>query len=338
MKFFKVHKVEISLSLVHPIKVVQFGFGSLGKEIFRTIHSNKKFRIVGVIDSDKNMIGKDAGMLAKNTTARLKIVSTIDEIKLKPHIILHATSSQIDKAYPQFCEIAKKHTSIISTCEELVYPYGKNKKIAKKIDQLAKRNTIQILGIGVNPGFLMDSFVLALTSLCNKIQRIKVRRIVNLSKRRKALQRKMCVGLNHNEFSQNKGVGHIGLKESAHMICDSLKVAAKIESAIKPIITKTTLHSNVVTIKSGQIIGIKHRLSGKIKNTEFLKMSLDMYMNAKEYDEVIINGTPPIHVSTDGIHGDKATIALLLNYIPIVLRQKPGLYSVNDLSFPTFQK
>ena len=197
-----------------PIRVIQIGFGSLGIEIFKILRKNKKFKIIGVVDSDKTKIGKDCGILTKKTKSGHRIVRKINEIKSKPDIVIHATTSKIEQAYSQISEIAKKRVSVISTCEELVYPYRKHRKFAEKFDRLAKKYHIVILGVGINPGFLMDSMVLMLSGLCNQIDKISVSRIVNLGKRRRALQNKMCVGKTKNlEFLKMKLFMYVGAKE-----------------------------------------------------------------------------------------------------------------------------
>jgi len=322
---------------MRQIRIIQVGFGSMGIEIFKILRKNKKFKIVGVVDSDKSKIGKDIGIISFNKKIGLKIVRKIDEIKSKIDIVLLTTTSNINDVYTQIFEIAKMKTPIISTCEELVYPQGKNKKIAKKINNLAIKYKIGILGVGVNPGFLMDSMVLMLTGLCNKIENITVTRVVNLAKRRKALQKKMCVGCKVLEFKKTKGnVGHVGLKESAMMISNSLNIKLKMTSKINPIISKNRIKSNGLVVPRGRISGIKHSLVAMRKDSKFLRMQLYMYVGAKEYDLVNIKGEPPVYFKTKGVNGDKATVALLTNYIPIILKSNPGLFTVNKLPMPIF--
>jgi len=184
---------------------------------------------------------------------------------------------------------------------------------------------------------VMDSFPLMLTSLCNKIERIRIERVVDIAKRRKALQEKMCLGFTMEQFEKIKhNVGHVGLEESARMICDMLKIkAATFATIIRPVIANRMLRSYDVIVEPGQIAGIEHRLIVKKRNSKFLEMVLYMFAGASEFDLVEIEGTPPISVRTNGISGDQATIALLLNYVPIILEAEPGLHTVKDLQIPS---
>ena len=319
------------------IKVVQYGFGSLGKEIFQAFIENNDFKIQAVIDNEKSKAEQDLRVLSPKKEKRIRIFQRIDEIKSKPDIVIHATTSDINQAYYQFCLIAKKRTPIISTCEELVYPISKNKGIAKKIDSLAKRYNFPILGVGINPGFLMDSLVIVLSSLCTKINKIKVKRMVNVAKRRKSLQKKMGVGLTKTEFYKIKNkIGHVGLTESASMICDTLNAKVSYQTKITPIIAKKGINSNGIYISKGHVCGIKHILIAKKNNFKFLEMDLTMSVGQDEYDLVNIDGKPPVCLKTNGVMGDKSTVALLLNYISVLLKAKPGLHTVNDLLFPGY--
>ncbi len=320
-----------------PVKVVQYGLGSLGIEIVKVLHEKKELKLVGAVDRDPKKTGKDVGIIAFDKKIGVKVGSMDEALKKKPDIVLHATTSYLDQAHEQISAIIKKGVSVISTCEQLVCPYtsSTNVRLAKKLDALARKHDVTILGVGVNPGFVMDSLVLALTGLCSKIERIRVERVVDVAKRRKALQEKMCLGLTPQEFEKvKKKVGHVGLIESAKMICDALKVNVSFTSSIRPVVANRTFASSELTIEQGQIAGMEHRLVGKSRNQKFIELILYMFAGASEFDLIEIEGTPPISIRTNGIQGDKATISLLLNYIPIVMNAKSGLLTVKDLPLP----
>jgi len=322
-----------------PLKVVQFGLGSLGLEIVKAMQKKKGLELIGAVDIDASKMGKDVGMLALDKRIGISVNSIDAALKARPDIVLHATTSYLDDAYDQIAAIVAKGISVVSTCEQLVYPYTSdaNIRLAKKLDSLTKKHDASILGVGVNPGFVMDSLVLALTGLCSNIEQIRVERVVDVAKRRKALQEKMCLGLALQEFERVKRkVGHVGLLESAKMVCDTLQVKASFTSSIRPVVANRAFRSYDVAIEQGHIAGLEHRLVGKSKNAKFIEMILYMFAGASEFDLIEIEGTPPISVRTNGIQGDQATIALLLNYIPIVMNARSGLLTVRDLPLPRF--
>ncbi len=72
----------------------------------------------------------------------------------------------------------------MSTTEELVYPVKAHAALAKKLDAMAKRARVAVLGTGVNPGFVMDALPIALTAVCGRGQRIEVDRVQDARMRR----------------------------------------------------------------------------------------------------------------------------------------------------------
>ena len=62
-------------------------------------------------------------------------------------------------------------------------------------------------------------------------------------------------------------------------------------------------------------------------------LDLWMVMRAENpRDEIRIAGTPPTHmVIPGGTHGDRATVGMVVNSIPLVVAARPGLLTVLDL-------
>ena len=120
---------------------------------------------------------------------------------------------------PQIEAVLKKKVAIVSTTEELSYPVGKNRALAKKIDALAKKAKVAVVGTGVNPGFAMDALPITLTGICERVDSIRVDRIQDARTRRLPFQQKIGSGLTTEQFAQkvkDGSVRHVGLAESVH--------------------------------------------------------------------------------------------------------------------------
>ncbi|NIP61578.1 MAG: hypothetical protein GWN01_00905 [Nitrosopumilaceae archaeon] len=316
------------------LRVLQVGFGSLGKQICKEILPDNRFKILQIIDKNPSLKGLDPGKPFKIKT-KFRIQNELKNSK--PDVIIHSTISKISDAYEQFKDLARYKSPILSTCEELVYPTKKNNEIAQKIDRLAVKNQIPILGIGVNPGYLMDSLVLSLSNLFLDVKSIKVSRTVDLSKRRKALQEKMFVGKRITQFkSHQTSLGHVGLEESATMICDHFKIKPTIRRTLYPILAKRKLNNKFFDVKKGDVIGISEKLLALNRKKVFLKMNLDMHLGAEDIDSISINGSHSVKFQTSGVNGDKATIAILLNHIQPITNQGSGLFVVDGTNIRKF--
>jgi 4-hydroxy-tetrahydrodipicolinate reductase len=233
----------------------------------------------------------------------------------------------------------KAGINVISTCEELSYPYVKYPQLSKKIDKLAKKHRVSVLGTGINPGFLMDTLPLILTTACQRVDSIKVTRMMDSSKRRLSYQKKIGTGLTKEEFmwkvKEQKISGHVGLVESIGMISGAMgwKLDEIKEIPPKPVISEMEINTSYTTIKAGCVAGIKSLAYGILKSTPII--TLEFVSNVKikkEYDAITIQGIPNISEKIiGGINGDIGTVALIINMIPKILQAKPGLKIMNDL-------
>ena len=73
--------------------------------------------------------------------------------------------------------------------------------MAKRIDALATRARVAVLGTGVNPGFVMDALPIALTGVCESVTAIEVDRVQDARIRRLPFQQKIGAGLTREEFA-----------------------------------------------------------------------------------------------------------------------------------------
>ena len=206
------------------IKVVQYGLGPIGLGIVEVLLSRPWVQLVGAIDIDKTKVGKDVGQFLQNP--RQIGVTISDQVRnvlrnVAPDIVTHATSSYMQTVLPQIIEIVEQNASVLSTAEELSYPFVKHPDLAKEIDERAKEKKVVVLGTGVNPGFLLDTLAVALSGVCQTVNSIRAERVVDASGRRLPLQKKIGAGLSQEEFERKVGEGtikHVGLPESVGLI------------------------------------------------------------------------------------------------------------------------
>src|SRR5207237_7663070 len=154
-------------------------------------------------------------------------------------VVVHSTSSYLTQVADQLLGCLQAGIHVVSTCEELAYPFRKHPELSEKLDRLAREHRLALLGTGVNPGFAMDKLVLTLSTACQEITKVKVRRIVDASRRRLPLQKKVGAGMTVEEFRAQVAAGvikHHGLPESTAMISDSLGLRVeRIEESIEQV-------------------------------------------------------------------------------------------------------
>ena len=323
------------------LKVILYGVGAIGSQIARLLLKKKGLKIVGAIDASPKKIGKDLGEVIGIEKPLGVIVSKEPERLLSSvniDVAIHATSSFLKDVYPQLIQLIEHRVNVISTCEELSYPYVTDPSLASNLDRLAKKHGVTVLGTGINPGFLMDTLPIALSGVCQEVKRIKVERVIDAAKRRLPFQKKIGAGLTLEEFKQmiekKRITGHVGLEQSIAMIADALGLELqRIEvEPVKPVLAEKPVESREIRVERGRVAGLMQSAHGLIDGEPFVTLTFKAYIGAEEeYDSIIIEGTPTVNQKiVPCVHGDLATAAVVVNSIPKVINATPGLKTMKD--------
>ena len=324
---------------------MHFGLGPIGAAIARQVAVRPGLKIVGAIDIDAAKVGRDIGDIV-GLPKRLGVKASSDAVKAlksaKPDVVVLCTSSSIKQVLPQIATILQSRTAIVSTTEELAYPGYTHIRQARLIHAMAKKAKVAVLGTGVNPGFAMDALPIALTAVCERVDRVVINRVQDARIRRLPFQQKIGAGLTTEQFSKkvNDGsVRHVGLTESIAMIADALGwTLDRITDNIQPKLATVTISSEFLAVDPGYVCGIIQDGVGFRKNEPAIKLHMEAYLGAPEtYDAIEIEGSPSLSVKiAGGIHGDVATASIVVNSIPKVLDASPGLHTMRDLVLPSF--
>jgi 4-hydroxy-tetrahydrodipicolinate reductase len=243
---------------------------------------------------------------------------------------------------PQIDVILKSKTPIVATTEELAYPSYTHVRQARQIHAWAKKAKVGVLGTGVNPGFVMDALPIALTAVCDRVDRVTVNRIQDARIRRLPFQQKIGAGLTTEQFQKQKAEGsvrHVGFTQSIAMIADALGwTLDRISDEVQPKLASVTTSSEFLAVDPGYVCGIVQDGVGYRKGEALIRLHMEAYLGAPEtYDEIEIDGSPRLAVRiAGGVHGDLATTAIVVNSIPKVLNAAPGLHTMRDLPLPSF--
>ena len=324
---------------------MHYGLGPIGAAIAKQLSQRAGFKIVGGIDIDPAKVGRDVGDVV-GLPNRLGVKVWDDPKRAlksaKPDIVVLCTSSSVKEVMPQIEIVLKHKLPIVSTTEELSYPGYTHIRQARQIHAWAKQAKVGVLGTGVNPGFAMDALPIALTAVCERVDRVAVNRIQDARIRRLPFQQKIGAGLTTEQFQKkvrDGSVRHVGMTESIAMIGDALGwTLDRISDDIQPKIASVTISSEFLAVDPGYVCGIIQDGVGYRKGEPVIRLHMEAYLGAPEsYDSVDIDGSPPISQKiVGGVHGDVATASIVVNSIPKVLDAPPGLHTMRDLPLPSF--
>jgi 2,4-diaminopentanoate dehydrogenase len=326
-----------------PIRVIVVGLGPIGAGVAAQIVAREGFELVGGVDVDPGKVGVDLGVVTGGHPLGIAVVGDVSEVTAgSADAIVACTSSSIAEVTPQIEALLALRLPIVSTTEELSYPWRDHESFAERIDDAAKRAGVAVAGTGVNPGFAMDALPITLTAICARVDAVHVDRIQDARIRRLPFQQKIGAGLDPTEFAARVAVGtvrHVGLAESIAMIADALGwTIDRITDDIQPKIADLDVASDLLAVKRGQVCGIIQDGVGFVGDRPAITLHMEAYLGAPENrDTVKITGTPNLHVvARGGYHGDLATTSITVNTIPKVVAASPGLHTMRSLALPSF--
>jgi len=327
------------------VRAIQYGIGPIGASILKLMREKEAIEIIGAIDTDPAKIGKDLGEVVGAPDAPWGIKVSGDAagtLEQSADVVMHTTSSSLPKVMDQLIAAMEVGSCVVSTCEELSYPFRTHPELAAQLDKCAKDNGVALVGTGVNPGFVMDKLVITLAAVSQRIDHAKALRVVDASKRRLPLQKKIGAGLSVEEFRGKVKEGtikHVGLPESVAMVADSLGLRVdQITETIDPKVATERVQTEFLTVEPGQAAGVHQIARGLSDGKELIYMELQMYVGAKDpADTVELTGHPTISlVIPGGSHGDIATASVAVNSIPSILEAPSGLRTSRDLPIGFF--
>jgi 4-hydroxy-tetrahydrodipicolinate reductase len=321
------------------IRVLHYGMGHIGAEVASLVARRPDMVSVAAVDVDTAKVGSDLGTLLGDDpwgiTVRSSLRAALEDSEAD--IAIHTTGSFLPQVQDQLLELIGAKLNICSTCEELCYPALKHPGLASDLDERAKANGVTVHATGVNPGFVMDAFALAVSGVCQEVRGVRVERIVDASKRRPPLQIKTGAGLSPEAFmaqAETGSVRHAGYQESVALIAAGLGWQLdRVEETIRPIVATEAVATDVLSVKPGQALGLHQEARGFIGKNPVIEMVLEMRVDRPDgYDRVVIDGIPPLDVKImGGTHGDRATVARVVNSLLVVVAAPPGLATVLDL-------
>lgn len=319
---------------------MQYGVGPIGARIVE-VAADRGYQFLGGLDVDPGKVGADLGTVAGIDPLGVEVTDDPDAIARRgPDVVFHATGSSLAAVRPQLEGAMAAGAEVVSTCEELAYPFFHHPEAAAELDSVARQHNVACLGTGINPGFAMDALPAFVTAACQRIDSIRIERVQNAATRREPLQEKIGAGTAPEAFESEVGAsgGHVGLPESVAMLAAAVGWELDaVDETIEPVIAEEGTTSDHLTVEPGEVAGIRQTGTGIVDGEVRIELLLEMYLGAPDpHDTVTIEGTPSLTCRVPGgFHGDVTTPAVVVNAARRLGETQPGLRTMLDLPVPS---
>ncbi len=319
------------------VAVAFIGLGPIGRSTIAHALMHPSIEIAGACDTDRKLVGKPLSELVSEAPRGIRVVSSVEQLlqQTQARVILLCTQSRIQTISPVLETLIQGGRSVVSSCEELIFPFLRQPEWSTRIDALCKQHRVAVLATGVNPGFVLDLLPAVLSGVCLNVRRVRMTRVVDTRTRRGQLQIKVGAGLDVDEFharARAGDLGHVGLPESAELLCHALGWGApRIVQSLEPVVAHTKVETPFVNVEKGAVAGQDQRLTATT-DCGIVEIELKMFLGAPDpRDEIWLDAEPPIHCLLEGgVAGDLATVATLLNAASGIAALSPGLRTVVD--------
>ena len=345
-------------------KVVQYGAGKMSVYTMRYVYE-KGGEIVGAIDVNPNIIGKDIGEIMGTENKGIKVVSNQEAEKLiketKPDIVIVTTMSLISDVEDALMLCAKLGVNAITTCEEAFFPMNSNPTITKKLDEMAKQNGCTITGSGYQDIY-WGQLISSMAGSTQTIKKIKGSSSYNVEDYGIALAKAHGAGLTLEEFDkQVASVDRISDEERQAMIkkgeylpsymwnvngwlCAKLglTVISQTQKTV-PQTYKEDIESSTLgmTVKAGDATGMSAVVTTETKEGITLETECIGKVYSKEdfdKNEWTIEGEPTTTLVINRPSTVELTCASVVNRIPDVINAKPGYVPTEEIGDLTFKQ
>ncbi len=321
------------------LRLLHFGLGPIGRAIL-AVTRERPFESVAAVDLAPQLVGRDLGSLL-DPPEELQVViheSPAEGFRAGPDVVVLATGSRLEQVAEQIAGCLAAGCHVISTCEELTFPWHARPDLADKLDRQAHDAGRVVLGTGINPGYLMDFLPLIGAGLCREVRGIEVRRHQDATHRRQPFQAKIGAGMTPEAFtarmSGSQPIGHVGLPESIALLGHGLGwTLEEITEQTGPYLAPEDCASPHFEVQAGQVAGLRQVAIGIVAGQPRIRLEFVAALGlADPHEAVEIDGDPPIRIRLDPVHGDRATAAVVANCILGVVSARPGLRTMADFA------
>jgi 4-hydroxy-tetrahydrodipicolinate reductase len=318
------------------LRLIHVGLGPLGRRVADDLVARRLGTVAAAVDLDPALLG--------TTFHGARVGADLAAALAVPHdAVVVTTSSDLARCADTFRVLLRAGAAVVSTCEELLWPWLRHRALAEELDALARAHGGRLLGTGINPGYLMDTLPVVATAPCNAVRRIDVWRIQDATTRRVPFQQKIGAGLDLATFRARERDGslrHVGLLESLHLVAARVGLAVvRTEETLEPVVATTATTCALGPIRAGDACGVQQIGTGWDARGEVV-LRLEFRASIGEprpHDRVRVEGTPPVDLVIEGgVHGDVGTSALVLNSLRPLLDAAPGLHTMDSIRLVGF--
>jgi hypothetical protein len=339
-------------------KVVTWGTGNVGSYAVRAVLHHPQLELVSHIVSSPDKAGRDVAELV-DLPEPTGVIATDDidaALASRPDCVIytaHSETRMIEAGEDQARCLRAGINVVSSSLFMLQYP--QNPGVAFLADPLAaacNEGSSTCFNNGIDPGFANDTMPLVFTGLSEYWSSVRMREVINYStyEQEHTIREVMGFGypVDHDCMMFQEGMLSLGWGGAVHSVAAGLGVTLdKVDEVHERLPLAQDVENGMGVFKAGTTGAMRFEVRGFIDGREAIvlehvtRLTDDIapdWPRGKGY-RVIIEGEPRMEITMDmeDRNGDHAvagviqTATAIVNAVPAVVEQAPGLVAAMDL-------
>jgi hypothetical protein len=331
-----------------PVRAVVYGVGTMGSIITRLL-VDKGASLVGAIGRSPLKVGRDLGVVA-GLGVELGVSVEDDPARVlaraQADVAVVAVSSYLETMYEHFRTCLEHGANVVTIEEESFFPWSTAPSLARRLDELAKRHGVTIMGSGAQDIYWM-TLPCALMGAAHRVDSVHGRTTWNVDDYGPEVGEHVHAGSTREQFESHVAThgwpSFVVRNTLEALVADAGLTAADVRTSVRPVVAATDTRSTSLgrVIAPGSLLGVIDTAtitSREGPSFTFEQTGCVYGPGQSDVNEWIVRGEPEeLRLRNDRVPTRLATCTQAVNRIPDVINAPPGFLTVADLPRPRYR-
>ena len=330
------------------MRAVVYGVGAMGSIITRLL-VEKGATVVGAVGRSPSKVGRDLGEVAGlGVELGVKVNGDPDAVmsEAAADVAVVAVSSYLETMFHHFRTCIEHGANVVTIEEESFFPWCTAPGLARRLDALAKRHGVTIMGSGAQDLYWM-TLPCALMGAAQRVDSVHGRTTWNVDDYGPEVAQHVHAGSTLQEFElhvEREGWPSFVVRNTVDaLVADAGLTAAEVKTSVQPVVAFTATPSRSLgrKIAPGQLLGVTD--SATIFTREGPSFTFEQTgcvhgPGQSDMNEWVVRGDPAqLKLRNDDVPTRVATCTQVINRIPDVINAPPGFITIEKLPRPRYR-
>jgi hypothetical protein len=324
------------------VRAVVYGVGAMGSIITRLL-VDKGATVVGAVGRSPSKVGRDLGEVAGlGFELGVKVDEDSEAVmsRAAADVAVVAVSSYLETMFDHFRTCIEHGANVLTIEEESFFPWCTAPALATRLDALAKRHGVTIMGSGAQDLYWM-TLPCALMGAAHRVDSVHGRTTWNVDDYGPEVAQHVQAGFTREEFEshvERNGWPSFVVRNTVDaLVADAGLTPAKVTTSVQPVLASRPTPSRSLgrEIAPGRLLGVTDTATITTRegpSFTFEQTGCVYGPGQSDMNEWVVRGEPAeLRLRNDNVPTRVATCTQVINRIPDVINAPPGFATVAQL-------